>query len=72
VTEAGDVLQGLGEQDLAYPDRVLTVHAGMHIAGLPVELKERVQHLFVGVAERPRQLVDPYPVGQVLMLGRLF
>jgi hypothetical protein len=44
----------------------------MHIAGLSVELKERVQHLFVGVAKRSRQLVNPYPVGQVLVLGRLF
>jgi hypothetical protein len=44
----------------------------MHIAGLSVQLKERVQHFFVGVAQRPRQLMDPYPVGQVLMLGRLF
>jgi len=72
VTEARDVLQGLGEQDLAYPDGILAVDAGMHIASPPVELEERVQHLFVGVAQRPRQLMDPYPVGQVLVLGRVF
>ena len=43
--EAGNVRQRLGEDQVAYPQRILTVHAGMHSAGLPVEGGQRIQHL---------------------------
>ncbi len=59
---------GVGGQHVAHPDGVGAVHAGLHAAGSPVELAERVQHPSAGGPQRTRQGVDPQPVRQILLV----
>ena len=64
--------RGRGEQQVADPDRVLAVHAGLRVRTRPSSCGQRVQHLAWWCSQRPGELMDPQAVRQVLVLGRLF
>ena len=59
-------------QQVAHADRVDAVHGGVRAADPAVEFGQRVEHLSAGRSQRPRQRMDPQPIGQVLVLRRVF
>ena len=61
----------LGRQQIAYPNRVDVIDAGVGTADPPVEGGQGIQHPPAGGSQRPRERMHPQAVGQVLPLGRL-